>query len=108
MTFEALMISFAGGLFLIVCGLVVFIFLSLKREVESLKNQVQKEVGSFREMLDLKLTQLGHALEIINKDLREIISDTDKTLRGEIMVLDRRMTHVEAENHNRRNEDKYK
>lgn len=94
MTFETLMISFASGLFVIVCGLLVYIFTDMK-----------KEITSFREMLDLKLTQLGHALEIINKDLREIISDTDKSLRSELTILDRRTTHLEAETHSRREGD---
>lgn len=81
MTFESLMTIFAGGLFLIACGLVVFIFMSLKSDVINFKSSFDE----FREMLDLKLTNLGHAL-----------SNIDKDLRGEIHVHDRRITVLET------------
>lgn len=81
MSFETLMTMFAGGLFVIVCGLVVFIFISLKGEVKSFKSSFDE----FRVMLDAKLTNLGHALGAIDKDLR-----------GEIHVHDRRITILET------------
>lgn len=90
MTIEVLMISFAGGLFLIVCALVVFIFVSLQKKVDDFKASFDE----FKHMLDSKLTQLGHALSAIDKDLR-----------SEIFVLDRRTTRLEAETHSRREED---
>lgn len=85
------MVGFVGVLFTIVCGLIVFIFVSLQSKVDTFKTSFDE----FKEMLDLKLTQLGHALAAIDKDLR-----------GEIFALDRRTTRIEAESHLRREEDK--
>lgn len=81
MTFETLMAIFAGGLFLVVCGLITFIFVSLHTKVDEFK----VSFDSFRQMLDEKLTQLGIGLTAIDKDLR-----------GEIYILDRRTTRLEA------------
>lgn len=89
MNFEALMAIFAGGLFLIVCGLVVFIFVSLQNKVENFRISFDE----FRGMLDAKLTQLGHALSAIDKDLR-----------GEIHVHDRRIAVLEIKNGTRKQE----
>ena len=85
MTVEMLMVSFAGGLFLIVVGLIVYIFITLQNKVDTFKVSFDE----FKEMLDSKLTQLGHALASIDKDLR-----------SEIFTLDRRTTRLE-ENHRR-------
>lgn len=102
MTFELFMTSIASGLFLIVCGLVVFIFTGLKKKVDAFIESFE----SFRDMLDKKLTHLGHALALIDKDLRGEIVSVDKGLRQEIHDLDRRTSHLEAGKPSRRNEDR--
>lgn len=91
MSNEVLM-AISGGLFVVVCGLLVFIFISLQTKVQSF----QQSFEAFSSMVDSKMTQLGHALAAIDKDLR-----------GEIFILDRRTTRLEAETHrSRREEDK--
>lgn len=101
MNFELLMTSLAAGLFLIVCGLVVFIFTGLKKKVESFITSFE----SFREMLDKKLTHLGHALALIDKDLRGEMVSIDKGLREQIYALDRRTSHLEDGKPSRRSGD---
>lgn len=102
MTFELLMTGIASGLFLIACGLVVFIFTGLKKKVDAFI----KSFELFREMLDNKLTHLGHALSLIDKDLRGEIVSVDKGLRQEIYALDRRISHLKEGKPARRNDDR--
>lgn len=82
MTVDSIIIAFAGTMFTIVLALVAFIFSrftknldSLREGLERLKNDVVHELG-----------QLGETLKSIEKDLRK-----------DLTSLDRRVTRVETQ-----------
>lgn len=80
MTIEALMIVFAGGLFTILIAILAWI-----------GNRVHTRLDGLTIMLDEKLTAMGGTLSAVEKDLRQNIT-----------ALDRRVSHIEGEFHNRR------
>lgn len=90
MTVDGLVVIFAGGLFVIVTGLLSWI-----------GTRVHSRLDQLTEMLDKKLTAVGMTLSIIERDLRGDLAG----LRGELVNIDRRTSQLEFENQHRRVND---
>lgn len=76
MTMDALMITFAGGLFMLLIAVLAWI-----------GQRVHSRLDRLSEMLDEKLTTMSGTLAGIERDLR-----------GDITALDRRISHLEGKN----------
>lgn len=76
MTVDGLMIVFAGGLFMLLIGVLGWI-----------GQRVHSRLDKLSDMLDEKLTSMSSTLAGIERDLR-----------GDITALDRRISHLEGKN----------